>query len=147
MNNAGGGQPGMRLRGAVVTRIYNTSVQEFDTRGCVRIDDADTDGMGAIVASVVELYNVLGDCTAGYYDGSSRGPADVESNAAVVTPLTVDAAYALTNAEANVVAPTFTPVANGSGFTFDSTDYVGAVEPGTAAADAWWAGWIIPGSL
>jgi hypothetical protein len=151
VNNAGGGQPGMRLRGALTTRIYNTSVQDFDTRGCVRIDDADTDGMGTIVVSVVELYNVLGDCTAGYYDGSSRGPADVEDNAGdpdgVVTPLTVDAAYALTNPEANVAVPPFTPVANGSGFTFDATDYVGAVEPGTDAADAWWAGWTLPGTL
>lgn len=151
VNNAGGGQPGMRLRGALTTRIYNTSVTAFDTRGCVRIDDADTDGMGSIVASVVEFYNVLGDCTAGYYDGSSRGPADIESNAGdpggVVTPLTVDSAYALEQAEANVMAPIFTPVANGSGFAFDVTDYVGAVEPGTAAADAWWAGWTLPGTL
>jgi hypothetical protein len=38
-------------------------------------------------------------------------------------------------------------VDNGSGFAFDTTDYVGAVEPGTASADAWWNGWIIPGSL
>ena len=104
VNNAGGGQPGMRLRGALTTRIYNTSVSMFDTRGCIRIDDADTDGQGTIVVSTVELYNVLGDCTAGYYDGSSRGPADVEDNAGdpdgVVQPLTVDAAYALEQPEA-----------------------------------------------
>ncbi len=151
VNNAGGGQPGMRLRGALTTRIYNTSVSMFDTRGCVRIDDADTDGLGTIVVSVVELYNVLGDCTAGYYDGSSRGPADVEDNAGdpdgVVMPLTVDAAYALTQAEANVAVPPFQAVNNGSGFTFEATDYVGAVEPGTSADDAWWFGWVIPGSL
>ena len=36
---------------------------------------------------------------------------------------------------------------DGSGFAFENPDYIGAVEPGTAAADAWWAGWIIPGSL
>ncbi len=151
VNNAGSGQPGMRLRGALTTRIYNTSVSAFDAQGCVRIDDADTDGLGTIVPSVVELYNVLGDCTAGYYDDSSRGPADFEDNAGdpdgVVTPLTVDAAYALEQPEANVVAPMFMPVNNGSGFSFENTDYVGAVEPGTSAADAWWVGWTLPGTL
>lgn len=152
VNNAGSGQPGMRLRGALTTRIYNTSVSMFDTRGCIRIDDADTNGDGNDdEVSTVELYNVLGDCTAGYYDGSSRGPADVENNAGdpdgIVMPLTVDAAYALEQPEALVTPPMFMPVNNGSGFTFEATDYVGAVEPGTSAADAWWADWIIPGSL
>ena len=65
----------------------------------------------------------------------------------MVAPLTVDAAYALEQAEANVMAPMFTPVANGSGFTFDATDYVGAVEPGTPADEAWWADWTLPGTL
>ena len=57
------------------------------------------------------------------------------------------AAYALTDAAATVAAPTITAVDNGSGFTFDNNTYVGAVAPGTAAADAWWSGWIIEGSL
>ena len=151
VNNAGSGQPGMRLRGALTVAIYNTSVSMFDAQGCIRIDDADTDGLGSIVPSVVELENVLGDCVAGYYDDSSRGPADVEVNAGdpdgVVTPLTVDDAWALQQSEASV--PTTNPVEvdNGSGFVFDNTDYVGAVEPGTDADEAWWAGWTLPGTL
>ena len=47
----------------------------------------------------------------------------------------------------NCLPPGIPAVDNGSGFEFDQTDYVGAVEPGTSAGDAWWSGWIIPGSL
>jgi len=51
------------------------------------------------------------------------------------------------DAAATVAAPTITAADNGSGFTFNSNTYVGAVEPGTAAGDAWWSGWTIEGSL
>ena len=61
--------------------------------------------------------------------------------------VTVDSAWALTSADASVSAPTIAATDNGSGFTFESTDFIGAVEPGTAAGDAWWAGWTIEGSL
>ena len=36
---------------------------------------------------------------------------------------------------------------HGSGFVFDNTGYIGAVAPGTSSSNAWWAGWIIEGSL
>jgi hypothetical protein len=147
-NNAAsskGRQPGMRLRGGVTTSIYNTAVNGFD-EGCIRVDDADTNGDNTDdVSSVVNLTNVLGDCTDGYYTHRS---ADTETNA-VANAFVLDAngSYALSNAEASVAAPGITATNNGSGFTFDDTDFVGAVEPGTASADAWWAGWIIEGSL
>ncbi len=146
VNNAGAEQPGMRLRGALTTAVYNSAVQGFDT-GCIRIDDADTTGDGTDdTLSNVTLVNVLGDCTDGFY---THRIADTETNAGAANniSLTVDAAYALTNAEASVTAPDIAEVANGSGFTFEDTGYVGAVEPGTAEADTWWSGWIIPGSL
>lgn len=147
VNNAeasdAGQQPGMRLRGALTTAIYNTAVRDYDT-GCIRIDDADINGDDSvIVSSDVTLVNVLGDCEDGYYD---KRAADTEMNA-MDGSVSVDAAYALTGAEASVAAPDITPIDNGSGFTFDSTDYIGAVPPGTAASEAWWAGWTIPGSL
>jgi hypothetical protein len=135
----------MRLRGGVTTSIYNTAVNGFD-EGCIRVDDADTNGDNTDdVSSVVNLTNVLGDCTDGYYTHRS---ADTETNA-VANAFVLDAngSYALSNAEASVAAPGITATNNGSGFTFDDTDFVGAVEPGTASADAWWAGWIIEGSL
>ncbi|MEM8500820.1 MAG: hypothetical protein AAF542_22585 [Pseudomonadota bacterium] len=144
-NDPGGSQPGMRLRGALTTAIYNTAVARFDTFGCIRIDDADTDGDSTDDAfSNVTLVNVGGDCTAGFY---SHRVADSETNVGPITPLMIDAAWALENVEATVAAPGITAVANGSGFVFDDTTYIGAVEPGTAANEAWWAGWIIPGSL
>ena len=61
--------------------------------------------------------------------------------------VTVDAAYALIDADANVGTTDIPAVDNGSGFEFDNTDFVGAVEPGTSPDEAWWSGWIIPGSL
>jgi hypothetical protein len=137
-----GPQPGMRLRGALTVSIYNTAVRDFDV-GCIRIDDADIDGDDTNDAfSSVTLVNVLGDCVS-YYQ---KREADSETNSGAAS-VTLDAAYALTSAGASVVAPGIPAVDNGSGFSFDDTDYVGAVEPGTSAANAWWSGWIIEGSL
>lgn len=143
-NSAGGEQPGMRLRGAVTTNIFNTAVRDFDT-GCIRIDDADTNGDDAVdVNSTVNLTNVIGACADGFYD---KRDADSANNAGAGT-VTVDSAYALTDAAALLgSAVTPTAIDNGSGFGFEATDYIGAVAPGTAAGDAWWADWTIPGSL
>jgi hypothetical protein len=143
-NSVGAEQPGMRLRGAVSVAIYNTAVRDFNT-GCIRIDDANTDGIAGLDAfSAVTLVNVLGECTPGGFYDTRTANTEINSGANTVT---VDAAYALTDAAATVTAPTITAVNNGSGFTFESNTYVGAVAPGTAAADAWWSGWIIEGSL
>lgn len=147
VNNAeasdAGQQPGMRLRGALTTAIYNTAVRDFDT-GCIRIDDADVNGDDSvIVSSDVTLVNVLGDCEDGFYD---KRDADTSQNAQA-SSVTIDSAYALTDAAAAVAAPGIIAIDNGSGFVFDNTSYVGAVPPGTAPADAWWFGWTIPGSL
>ena len=38
-------------------------------------------------------------------------------------------------------------VDNGSGFTFDNTDYQGAVAPSATIQNVWWQGWTIPGSM
>jgi hypothetical protein len=146
-NNAGspaGEQPGMRLRGAVSVSIYNTAVRDFDT-GCVRIDDADANGDTVLdFFSDVTLVNVLGDCNPGGFYDKRVADTEIGSGANAVT---VDAAYALTDPAASVAAPGIPAMDNGSGFVFDDTNYVGAVEPGTAAGDAWWAGWTIEGSL
>ena len=41
-----------------------------------------------------------------------------------------------------------TAVANGSGFTFDETGYIGVVDPDTANAErGWWAGWTLEDSV
>ncbi len=147
VNNAAdsdsGAQPGMRLRGAVTASIYNSAVREFDT-GCVRIDDADVNGDDSLVfESSITLVNVLGDCTDGFYN---KRDADVEVNSGS-SSVEVDSAYALTGGDAQVSAPSIDAVENGSGFVFDETNFVGAVEPGTSAEQAWWSGWIVEGSL
>lgn len=138
-----GQQPGARLRGALTVSIYNTAIRNFNT-GCVRIDDADIDGDDTLeFFSDVTLVNVLGECMDGFYTDRA---ADTAMNAGA-NLVTVDSAWALVDPEASVPEMDFEEVDNGSGFTFDNTDYVGAVPPGTSPADAWWNGWIIPGSL
>lgn len=154
-NSKGDGlQPGMRLRGSLTTRIYNSVVTNFDD--CIRIDDSNTDGdagttgagmpTGIDSVSDVTLVNVIGACDDKFY---AKRDADTETGeVSMQETVTFDAAVAVTQSVAdNLSAVTFAPVDNGSGFAFTATDYVGAVEPGTAAADAWWAGWTIPGSL
>ena len=148
-----GEQPGMRLRGALTTTIYNTAVKGFDT-GCIRIDDADTDDNpatgdvdGLEAYSDVTLVNVIGDCEDGFYD---KRVADTETGSIGDTAFTVglDTAYAIGGGAGSLgSAPTITAVDNGSGFTFDETDFIGPVEPGTVEADAWWSGWTIEGAL
>jgi hypothetical protein len=135
-----GAQPGMRLRGAVQTTIYNSAVRDFNV-GCIRIDDAVVGG--TTIRSNITLVNVPGDCQSGFYQ---RRAADSATNAGL-GPVVVDSAYALTGGNASVPAPGIPALDNGSGFEFEDTDFIGAVKPGTAPADAWWADWIIEGSL
>jgi len=139
-----GQQPGMRLRGSLTVAIHNTAVNGFDT-GCIRIDDSDIDGNDTIDStSDVTLNNVLADCEDGFYD---KRDADTANNA-VDSTITLDDAFAITEMAADLgSAATITAMDNGSGFVFDQTDFVGAVAPGTEAASAWWAGWIIEGAL
>ncbi len=147
------GEPGMRLRGALTASVYNTVVYGWET--CVRIDDADTDEDettgdvdGLEEYSDVTLNNVIGNCgdleSDNYY---AKREEDAGSNNGTDSTIAFDAAAALTNASATVTQMDFAEIDNGSGFAFDNTTYIGAVEPGTAAADAWWAGWVIEGSM
>jgi hypothetical protein len=143
VNSKGDGlQPGMRLRGSLTARIYNSAVLNFDD--CVRIDDSDHDNNDATdkVASNVMLSNVIGQCDDKFY---AKRDADSEVGTVGAAVVDLDEAVALT--ASTVAEIDFAEVDNGSGFVFDNTTYVGAVAPGTSAAAAWWAGWIIPGSL
>lgn len=145
MNNAegsdAGAQPGMRLRGAVNTHIFNSSVDNFDA-GCVRIDDADTNGDDTNDAfSVIGLTNILGDCQDGFY---AKREADSASNIQELT-LSYSSSMAIQESEAQLAeAPVINAVNNGSGFVFEQTNYIGAVDPN---GDAWWQGWTLPGTV
>jgi hypothetical protein len=143
INSKGDGlQPGMRLRGSLTARIYNSAVLNFDD--CVRIDDSDHDNNEATdkIVSNVTLSNVIGQCDDKFY---AKRDADLEEGTVGAAAVDLDEAVALT--ASTVAEIDFVEVNNGSGFVFDNTTYVGAVAPGTSAATAWWAGWIIPGSL
>jgi len=143
VNSKGDGlQPGMRLRGSLTARVYNSAVLNFDD--CVRIDDSDHDNDDATakIASDVTLTNVVGQCDDKFY---AKRDADAEMGDVGTAVLDLDTAGALT--VSSVAQVDFAEVDNGSGFAFDNTTYVGAVAPGTTAATAWWAGWTIPGSL
>ena len=150
-------EPAMRLRGALTANVYNTVSYGFEH--CVRIDDANTDkdnGTGSTVAGVdgidelsdVTLNNVIGNCgDLGADEFYEKRTEDAGSNNGYDNTVVIDSAGALANSSATVTQMDFAEVDNGSGFAFDNTTYIGAVEPGTSEADAWWAGWIIEGSL
>ncbi|WP_421793825.1 thrombospondin type 3 repeat-containing protein [Hydrocarboniphaga effusa] len=141
-NAAGKTQPGALFRGAVTATMVNTAIKGFNV-GCVRIDDAAV--ASGTTKSNVTLTNVLGDCQAGFYPNSRQADS---ANNAISTTVTLNSGYAVNEGAADLASPTsITPANNGSSFTFDQTDYVGAVAPGTPASNAWWAGWTLPGTL
>jgi hypothetical protein len=143
------GEPGMRLRGALTANILNTAV--FNFSDCVRIDDADTGTSAGTVDSDVTFHNVQGTNCAEFYrnedsdTSSERLPNTETGTNGDATVLILTDAVAVSNGAVDTAE--LTEVDNGSGFAFDNTAYVGAVEPGTEAADAWYAGWILEGSL
>jgi hypothetical protein len=132
------GQPGWRLRGAVKTAIYNSALNQT-ANYCIRIDDA----KGNTLDTPITLVNILGECTALYEKELPEAEVNVSKSS-----VTLDDAYAVVEGSAQLSsAPAITAVNNGSSFMFEQTDYIGAVEPGTSASNAWWAGWTIPGTL
>ena len=143
------GEPGMRLRGSLTANVLNTAV--FNFSDCVRIDDSDHDGKSetAKIPSNVTFHNVQGSACAEFYrnedSNKARLPNATTGTNGDATAMTLDAGLGVVGS--SVAQTELTEVDNGSGFVFDNTTYVGAVAPGTAAADAWWAGWTIPGSL
>jgi hypothetical protein len=156
-----GNQPGMRLRGSLTARIYNSAVLNFDD--CVRVDDSDHDLDGkydhdsdpsteditnpnatAKIASDVTLHNVIGECPDKFY---AKRDADTETGTVGAGSVDLDEAAALPAGDATVTQADFVEVDNGSGFAFENTTYIGAVAPGTTAANAWWAGWTVAGSM
>jgi len=140
-----GKQPGMRLRGSVTVNIYNTVVANFADE-CVRVDYSNHDDIDTTPKepSIVNLTNVMASDCNNTFDHETP-----DTNVALVEEVaSFDTAWALTNTAATLDAvPTITALDNGSNFTFDQTDYIGAVKPGTAEANTWYAGWIIEGSL
>ena len=134
-------ESGMRLRGSVTASVYNTAVTGYNTT-CARIDDSDNYGMSATanIDTPIMLTNFLCDTS-----GTAFSKEQPLAGSTVIQEVAVlDSNYAVTNAKAAVPATAITPQNNGSGFTFDATDFIGAVKPGTVP---WFAEWVIEGSL
>ena len=133
---------GMRIRGSVTANIYNSAVTGYDNT-CARIDDSDHDGSSATakIDTPATFTNFICD-TAG--TPFLKEDPTVASSGIVLEGISLDANLAITNASASVAATTITAVDNGSGFVFDSTDYVGAVKAGETP---WYEGWTLPGTV
>ncbi len=135
------GEYGMRLRGSVTAAIHNAAVTCYEVT-CARIDDSDHDADGTTTKldTPITLNNFLCD-TAGK---AFNKELPISSATVIEEAVVLDSDYAITNASATVAATAITAQDNGSGFVFDSTDYIGAVKEGSTP---WYAEWAIPGSL
>lgn len=146
-------QPAMRLRGDLTVQVHNTVVSDYNG-DCLRIDN------GQDEITDVTFSNILvGNCGAagvpvvykktGSASGTDAIPTATLTNVtqkASNASLSFNANWAATDAAASLAGvATPTAAVNGSGFTFEGTDYMGAVDPDATAA--WWSGWTIPGSV
>ena len=128
------GQPGMKLRGEITTNLYNIAVSNF-AAGCLEVKDSEM--VDVSVASVI--------CDTSEYKNDDPQAGSISLTAATIA---FDAAAAVSNAEAATGETVMTAINNGSGFSFDATGYIGAVDPDNGnAARKWWDGWVITGSM
>lgn len=143
-------QKAIHLRLGTAALIYNSLFMDFPQ--CIDIDNAESNEQ--ITAGALQMVNVFTDCAAQFAGDSETSGNDfgtnlltTAGNAITNGAITLDAAYASTDAAADNFTAVAPAEAGGSGTFFDQTNYAGAVEPGTAAGSAWWADWTIPGSL
>jgi hypothetical protein len=143
-------QKAIHLRLGTGALIYNSLFKDFPQ--CIDVDN--TESNNQITAGTLRMVNVFTNCTAQFAGDSETAGNDFGTNLLTTAgntitngAITLDAAYASTDAAADGLTPVAPAEAGGSGTFFDMTDYAGAVEPGTAAGDAWWADWTVPGSL
>jgi hypothetical protein len=133
------GQPGILLRGLVNTALYKVAVSNFTTsKGCVEAKQSE--------AGTVSAFDFLCDGSV-MFQATTAVASDASQKNINPTKMQFDSAGAITNTEA-ALASASAPTAVGSGFTFESTDYIGAVDPdGTNSVRKWWDGWTVAGSL
>jgi hypothetical protein len=87
------------------------------------------------------MVNFLGDCEDGLYPKVQPDPNDDSQSLG----LSYSDTLAIQESQAQLAtAPVINAVNNGSGFVFDQTDFIGAVDPN---GDAWWQGWTLPGTV
>ena len=145
--NSKGEQPGMRLRGAVTVELHNSAVLNY-LAGCARLDDAETGTDAGTVLSSITLNNFM--CDAAASEIYTHEDPDTVEGPTQSLALALDSNLALTNAEAIVGDTVILSEAGSdeaqaaSSFSFDVTDYVGAVDP---QGRNWWQGWVIQGTV
>jgi hypothetical protein len=113
--------------------------------GALEVDGA---GTGTQTGGELVFTNALFDTNVANLITASE--AGVDAGTFSITQdvaLTVDSAFALEQAEASLDAASSIASANAVTEFFTATDFVGAVAPGTAAAEAWWAGWTLDGTV
>ena len=114
----------------VTARLYRSAISGFDAY-CVALDNNE------LYPVNVSIEYAHGDCEFGFYPDWSRaadteigiqtGPFPITSNLAANVGYTVEYGSG-------------EPIDNGSGFTFEPTDFVGAVSPYDTMP--WWSGWL-----
>ncbi len=146
-------QPGMRLRGDLTVEISNAIVVDY--HDCLRIDNGQ-DEMTTVTFNNVITGSCEDDTIVYKATKDSKGtgtlPSSTNNNLIHLDDAgeapELNEALAMTNANASL-SSTFDPeeLEGRSEFTFDNTDYAGAVDPSIEKAeDAWWYGWTIEGS-
>jgi hypothetical protein len=120
----------LNFQDGVMARLYRSAISGFD-EGCVGIS-TDT-----VHPANVAIEYAHGDCEFGFYPNWS-GVADTEID------IQTGAFSLKSNLAAGVDYPVVLgagePIDNGSGFTFEATDYIGAVSPYDTMP--WWSEWL-----
>ncbi|MDA9915815.1 thrombospondin type 3 repeat-containing protein [Luminiphilus sp.] len=126
---------GIVLAGGSSTRIFNTAISGFDA-GCVEIYDRNNEPF----STYVKIGNTHGHCTEGFYRKDTDRDAASDAYGLVTGPfgltptMAADVSY--------LVDPLVeSPVEFGSAFTFEPTDYIGAVNP--SVAENWFSQWLL----
>lgn len=138
----------VRLRGGTDYGLYNTLVIDAGASAtpCLRIDDDETiQTAGADEIGVPQFNSVAFDCRTDFRNGSNGGATVAQAEAIFNAGAGNNASFTntivngyLNGANENGFMPIFDVTAlNNNGFTFQATNYIGAV----SAADDWTQGW------
>ena len=132
-----------------VVTVADSSETAVDT--CINVDGS---GSEALVGTALVINNWIQDCGQGEGVHGMLSGSNVAFDASTVveTDAALDALLSSQAPEAAGLVPLDWDAINGifpesvaDGDYLDATDYMGAVNPD--GSDAWWAGWVVPGSL
>ena len=132
-----------------VVTVADSSETAVDT--CINVDGS---GSEALVGTALVINNWIQDCGQGEGVHGMLSGSNVAFDASTVveTDAALDALLSSQAPEAAGLEPLDWDAINGifpesvaDGDYLDATDYMGAVNPD--GSDAWWAGWVVPGSL